>query len=48
MTHHHHGGEAHPPATVAPSLLRLSLSDRLKVAGWLIVLILIATLWATR
>lgn len=48
MTHHRHGGEAHPSPALSPSLLRLSLARRLAVAGWLVVLIAIAALWAAR
>jgi hypothetical protein len=39
--HHHHPGHAHPPATVSPSILRLSALER--IAG---VTLLIAALWA--
>lgn len=39
--HHHHAGHAHPPATVAPSILRLSVAERL--AG---VAIVIGAMWA--
>jgi hypothetical protein len=40
MTHHHHrGGEPHPSPAISPSLLRLSVSQRLAVAGLLIALI---------
>jgi len=38
---HNHPGHAHPPATVSPSILRLSALERL--AG---VTLLIAALWA--
>jgi hypothetical protein len=38
--HHNHPGHAHPPATVSPSILRLSAPER--VAG---VTLLIAALW---
>ena len=40
--HHHHPGHAHPPATVSPSILRLSALER--IAG---VTLLIAR-WAVR
>ena len=38
--HHHHPGHAHPPATVSPSILRLSALERLAA-----VAVLIAALW---
>jgi hypothetical protein len=46
--HHHHTGELHPSPAIAPSLLRLSASQRLAVAGAMIALIWIAFVWATR
>ena len=48
MTHHHHADEAHPSPTLSPSLLRLSVPQRLALAGALIALIWVAVLWATR
>ena len=49
MTHHHHqGGEPHPSPTIALSLLRLSASGRLAIAGALVVLIWAAYFWATQ
>ena len=44
--HHHHAGEAHPPALVRPSLLRLSIGERLGLAAVLIALIWAAAYWA--
>jgi len=44
--HHHHPGEGHPPATVAPSILRLSALQRLAAAGAMIGLIWVAVVWA--
>jgi len=48
-THHHHGHDAdhaHPPATVHPSILRLSAAERL-AAGMLVVAVLWgAVYWA--
>src|SRR5438046_6175813 len=38
--HHHHPGHTHPPATVSPSILRLSALERLAA-----VAVLIAALW---
>jgi hypothetical protein len=46
MTHHHHPGHVHPPAAVAPSLLRLSVWQRLAITGALIVLMWLAVFWA--
>ncbi len=40
--HHHHPGHAHPPATVAASILRLSALERLAAVS-----IVIAALWGT-
>jgi hypothetical protein len=40
--HHHPQGEAHPSASISPSILRLSAAERLAVAA-----LLIAMLWAT-
>ena len=31
--HHHPAGHAHPPASVSPSILRLSAVERLAVAA---------------
>jgi len=45
--HHHHGpGQGHPPATVSPSMLRMSVAERLAVAATLIVLLWGAVFWA--
>jgi hypothetical protein len=38
--HHHHPGHAHPPATVSPSILRLSALERLAA-----VAVVVAALW---
>jgi hypothetical protein len=47
MTHqHHHSGHAHPPASVAPSILRLSAAERLIAVGAVIVLLWGAVFWA--
>jgi hypothetical protein len=48
MTHHTHGGVRHPPPTISPSLLRLSASRRIAIAGVLIALIWAAFVLATR
>ena len=44
--HHHHPGEGHPPASISPSILRLSAVERLAAAGVVIVLIWAAVFWA--
>jgi hypothetical protein len=44
--HHHHPGRAHPAATVAPSILRLSALERLAIAGVVIALLWGAVFWA--
>jgi hypothetical protein len=35
--HHHHSGHAHPPASVHPSILRLSAAALMLVVLWGIV-----------
>ena len=44
--HHHHVGHLHPPAAVHPSLLRLSIVERLGYGAVLIALIWAAAYWA--
>ena len=45
--HHHHPlGHAHPPAAIAPSILRLSVFERLVVVSALIAAIWAAVFWA--
>jgi hypothetical protein len=46
--HHHEAGRAHPPASVHPSILRLSAAHRLGFAAVLIALLWAAAFWATR
>lgn len=46
--HHHHPDRAHPPATVHLSILRLSLGQRLLIAGTVIVVLWLAAFWAMR
>ena len=46
--HHRHEGHAHPPASVAPSILRLSALQRLCFAAGLIALLWAAAFWAMR
>jgi hypothetical protein len=38
--HHHHPGEGHPPAAISPSMLRMSVFERLAIAA-----VLVAALW---
>jgi hypothetical protein len=40
--HHHAAEERHPPASIAPSILRMSAAERLAV-----VAVVIAALWGT-
>ena len=44
--HHHHPGHVHPPASVHPSILRLSVLQRLGFAAALIALVWAAAFWA--
>jgi hypothetical protein len=44
--HHHHHGEGHPPATVTPSILRLSVAGRLAAAVALSAAVWGTVLWA--
>jgi hypothetical protein len=44
--HHHHPGEGHPPASISPSILRLSAIERLAAASVVIVMIWAAVFWA--
>jgi hypothetical protein len=46
--HHHHAGHAHPPATVHPSILRMSVLERLAASVAVIALIWLAAYWAMR
>jgi hypothetical protein len=52
--HHHHGhhhhdeGHAHPPASVRPSILRMSALERLAFAAALIALLWASAFWAMR
>jgi hypothetical protein len=45
---HNHSGHVHPPASVHPSILRLSALQRLGFAVVLIALIWAAAFWAMR
>jgi hypothetical protein len=46
--HHHHAGRGHPPASISPSLLRLSVVERLAISTALIALLWAAVIWAMR
>jgi len=43
---HHHPGQAHPPASIAPSALRMSAVSRLAIAGGLLALMWLLVYWA--
>lgn len=44
--HHHPQGHAHPPTTAGPSILRLSVFERLSFAAVLTALVWAAVFWA--
>ena len=44
--HHHHPGQGHPPATVAPSILRMSAFERLALAAAMIAVLWGVVFWA--
>lgn len=46
--HHHHPGRGHPPASISPSILRMSVLERLAVAAVLIVVLWGAVFWAMK
>jgi hypothetical protein len=46
--HQHNPGHAHPPARATLSLIRLSVAQRLALAGAPIALIWLAVFWAMR
>ena len=49
MVHYHHrADDVHPSPTIAPSLLRISVPQRLGIAGALAALIWLMALWALR
>jgi hypothetical protein len=45
--HHHHPGHVHPPASVHPSILRLSARERVAVAVLMIAAMWGMVIWAT-
>ena len=46
-THDHIGG-GHPPAAISPSILRMSVAQRLSIGLVLIALLWLAVIWAMR
>lgn len=47
MSHHHHApGQPHQPASVSPSILRLSAVGRLGIAAVVIAVLWAAAAWA--
>ncbi len=44
--HHHPPGQGHPPASIAPSILRMSVMERLAIAAVLIAALWAAVVWA--
>jgi hypothetical protein len=46
--HHHDPDQAHPPAAVHPSILRLSAWQRLGFAAAMIAVLWAAVIWAMR
>jgi hypothetical protein len=46
--HAHRPGEGHPPAAISPSILRMSVVERLAIAAALIVLVWGAVVWAMK
>jgi hypothetical protein len=46
--HHHQPGQGHPPASISPSILRMSVLERLAVAAVLIVVLWGAVFWAMK
>jgi hypothetical protein len=45
---HHHPGRGHPPASISPSILRMSVLQRLAIAAALIVVLWGAVFWAMK
>jgi hypothetical protein len=44
--HHHHPGRAHPPASVSPSILRMSALERLAAVAVVIAVLWGVVMWA--
>ena len=45
---HRHPGRGHPPASISPSILRMSVLQRLAIAAALIVVLWGAVFWAMK
>ena len=45
---HHHPGQGHPRASISPSILRMSVLQRLAIAAALIALLWGAVIWAMK
>jgi hypothetical protein len=45
---HHHPGRGHPPASISPSILRMSVVQRFAISGALTALLWAAVIWAMR
>jgi hypothetical protein len=47
MTHHHHNpGDAHPEGHISPSLLRMSVIERIAIAAVAVLVLWAAVWWA--
>jgi len=46
--HDHSPGQGHPPAAISPSILRMSVVERLAIAVGLIALVWGAVVWAMK
>jgi len=46
--HHHQPGQGNPPASISPSILRMSVLERLAVAAVLIVVLWGTAFWAMK
>ena len=46
--HHHHPGQGHPPASISPSILRMSVVQRLAIVAAVIALLWATVWWAVR
>jgi hypothetical protein len=46
--HHHPPGQGHPPASIRPSVLLMSVFERLTLAAVLIVMLWAVVIWAMK
>jgi hypothetical protein len=46
--HHHHPGHGHPPAAISPSILRMSVLERLAASAALIAVLWGVVIWAIK